>query len=58
MQVRGIDRCRSGGLMSRRNIGLIDEGAEGLINAGMEGLIDAGLELRKGKIKQIKSQFV
>jgi hypothetical protein len=42
MQVRGIDRCRSGGL----------------INAGMEGLIDAGLELRKGKIKQIKSQFV
>jgi hypothetical protein len=44
--------------MSRRNIGLIDEGAEGLINAGMEGLIDAGLELRKGKIKQIKSQFV
>jgi len=44
--------------MSRRNIGLVDEGAEGLINAGMEGLIDAGLELRKGKIKQIKSQFV
>ena len=50
MQERGIDRCRSGGIDRCRS--------GGLINAGMEGLIDAGLELRKGKIKQIKSQFV
>jgi hypothetical protein len=45
-----IDRCRSGGIDRCRS--------GGLINAGMVGLIDAGLELRKGKIKQIESQFV